>query len=348
MVFHVSFHNVLFLLMKSYLPTLLALAVAVFTGLGIWYFLENIIGLRNYGNGGEPTGKLEYIIDADTANEVDDLFAIVGAIARDDRGGTQPKLAGITAAQFHNSPLAGPRTADESQAINERLVRLMERPQLRTLVGSNQPLPDKNTPLKSPAAAFIAERASLASPQNKLQVFVLGSCTNVASALLLDPAIAPVIHVRYLGFWYDPATGDYDKEEFNTGNDPIALNLLLNTPGLEFTVMTATTSEALQMTRRDLDERLPQRTPLTGYLKDRWDGYERWWTEADPDKTRWTMWDVASLEAWFEPELAKLEQRPAPPDNARREIGVYVDIEEERMLDNYFRIVSDYAEGLSR
>ena len=315
-----------------------ALLVALFTIFGIYYFQRNIVGERSL-TGLTPTKETEYIIDADTANEVDDLFAIIGAIARDDRGKTGPRLAGLTAAQFHTSPLASNRSAEESQVINEQLAQLMGRPQLRTLVGTNRPLESLSQPRKSPAAAFIAERASRATPSNKLQVFVLGPCTNVASAILLDPELASVIHVRYLGFWYDPATGTYDKDEFNTGNDPIALNYLLDNPALEFTVMTATTSESLQFTREELDTQLPANHRLTNYLKNRWDTYDRWWTEEDPTKRQWTMWDVASLEAWFEPQWATLEKVYAPEQNFTRKIGIYTAIEADSMKATYWEVV---------
>ncbi|OAV44798.1 nucleoside hydrolase [Lewinella sp. 4G2] len=333
------------LTIKRTLPALLAIVVGLFTIAGIAYFFNNIVGDRYASTGDRaPDATQEYLIDADTANEIDDLFAIVGAIAQDDRGETGPVLAGITAAQFHTSPLASATSADESQALNERIVRLMGRPALRTLVGSNRPLADAKTPNRSPAATFILERASLASKQNKLQIFVLGPCTNVASALLLNPKIAEVIHVRYLGFWYNAETGVYDKKEFNTGNDSIALNLLLNNPKLEFTVMTATTSEALQMSRADLNERLPQGHPVTKMLQRRWDTFDRWWTDEDANKQHWTMWDVASLEAWFEPDLATLSELPAPADNLDRNIKVYTAIDSAAMLDRYFSVVSDYLE----
>ena len=201
-----------------------------------------------------------------------------------------------------------------------------------------------NTPSSAFAAAFIAERASLAKPRNKLQVFLLGPATNLASAILLKPEIAEVIHARYLGFWYDPATGQYDKKEFNTGNDTLALNLLLDNPKLEFTVMTATSSEQLQMTREELNTSLPQDHRLTQYLQTRWDGFDRWWTEQDPDKTQWTMWDVASIEAWFEPQWASLERRPAPPQNLDRQIGVYTDIDADSMRTHYFATLRAWME----
>lgn len=303
-------------------------------------------GLRLYwsANGGLYHDNPRYIIDADTANEVDDLFAILGALERQARKG--PKLIAVTGAQFHTSPLASEYSAEESHAINEQLVYGMGRKDVRVLAGSNEPLATKDRPRDSPAARYIVESALKESPSRKLEVFILGSCTNVASAILANPAIIANLHVRYLGFWYDPATGVYDKKEFNTGNDTLALNLLLNNPGLEFTVMTATTSLALQMNREDLDTRLPQDSPITKILKERWDTYERWWTGEDPGKLRWTIWDVASVEAYFEPELATLESRAAPPGNLARNINVYTAIDSSAMLDNYFRVLSKALIGL--
>ncbi|MEM9528034.1 MAG: nucleoside hydrolase [Bacteroidota bacterium] len=281
----------------------------------------------------------KYIIDADTANEVDDLFAIVGAMARDNRYNyDEPLLVGLTSAQFHSSPLASDTTARESHAINQRLVELMYAP-VPVYLGSDLPLTNHTTPQISPASNFIAEQARTANTEQKLDVFILGSCTNVASAILQDASIIPKLHVHYLGFWYDPLTSLYDKNEFNTGNDTLALNLLLNTPNLAFTVMTATTSQALQMQRSDLDTKLLQDSPVTQFLKDRWDTYHRWWTEKDPEKRQWTMWDIASLEAWFEPQLATLESRPAPADNVARNIQVYTAIDSAAMLENYFAVV---------
>ena len=38
----------------------------------------------------------------------------------------------------------------------------------------------------------------------KLNLVILGSCTNVASAILQEPRIIPKIKVYYLGIWHDP------------------------------------------------------------------------------------------------------------------------------------------------
>ena len=335
-------------MLQTLLGKIVAALVAVFALLGIWYFSANIVGQGNFNDryAARPAGPgaaAEYIIDADTANEVDDLFALVGALARErvrqSGTGEGPVLAGITAAQFHTSPLATGRSADESQAINEELAKIMGLPRLRTLVGANSPMHPDGSPRRSAAAAFIAERAGRATPENKLQVFILGPATNLASAIALEPRIARVIHARYLGFWYDPATGIYDKDEFNTGNDPVALNALLDNRDLEFTVMTATTSKEIQLPRSALDTELSPGHRLTKYLQNRWDSYDRWWTDEDPQKQRWTMWDVALIEAWFEPRLATVEARPAPPGNTERDLNVYVGIDGAAVLDNYWAVV---------
>lgn len=326
---------------------LLGLGVAVMVGL--YYLFWSLMFSARFdslaASAEARTSQPVYLIDADTANEVDDLFAIVGALSRDNTYDyDKPRLVGITGAQFHTSPLAGAYTAQESHRINQALVEMMYGRGL-TRVGSDSPLLSKDKPQVSAATHFIVEEARKANPANKLQVFILGSCTNLASAILVDPEIVPNVHARYLGFWYEAETGVYDKDEFNTGNDTIALNLLLNTPDLEFTVMTATTSEKMQMKRSELDSLLFEKSAVTQYLKDRWDNYDRWWTDEDPEKKQWTMWDVALIEAYLHPEFATLESRPAPADNLARKINVYTDIEADKMLANYFAVVASVLES---
>ena len=64
--------------------------------------------------------KLHIIIDADTANEIDDLFAITRAL-----GEPRFELLGITSAQFHTSPYATKNTALESLEMNKALINLI-------------------------------------------------------------------------------------------------------------------------------------------------------------------------------------------------------------------------------
>ncbi|MFC3881600.1 nucleoside hydrolase [Algoriphagus namhaensis] len=271
------------------------------------------------------------IIDADTANEVDDLFALARAL-----NDPSIHLVAITSAQFHTSPLASDSTVWESQLINEELVKLTGRSDVALPVGANFPLESIEKPRISEASTFIVNQAKSLKKQEKLDVIILGSCTNVASAILQAPEIIPLLRVHYLGFWHNPETNTYNKKEFNSGNDTLAVNLLLNTEGLELNVMTATTSQRLVFEKGEVDEKLKGKSPLGDYLVDRWESYERWWTKADPEKLRWTMWDVAIVEALIKPELSKVEEFDAPEENVPRKIGIHTAIDVEGMKQDFW------------
>lgn len=279
--------------------------------------------------------KLSLIIDADTANEVDDLYAIVRAVA-------EPRfnLIGITSAQFHISPLASDSSVWESQRINEEILHLLDRKDIPTPLGSNDTLSNFNIPASSPASRFIIDQAHKMKEGEKLNIAVLGPCTNVASAILEDPSIIHKISVHYIGFWHDPAKNTYNKAEFNSGNDMNAVNLLLNTSNLDFNVMSATTCQYLVFDKEDTFEKLKNMGPLGQYLMDRWENYDRWWTKDDPMKKKWIMWDVAIIEALADQTLAKAEPFATPQENTPRTIDIYTTIEVEQMKEDFWSKVS--------
>ena len=280
--------------------------------------------------------RMALIVDADTANEVDDLYAIVRAIKEPGFN-----LLGITSAQFHTSPLATDSTVYESQQINEDIVRLMGREDIPLPLGSNRPLIAEDKAQSSPASRFIIEMAHQTPKNEKLNVAILGSCTNVASAILEDPEIIPKLSVHYIGFWHDTTTNHYNKVEFNTGNDSLATNLLLNTEGLDFNVMTATTCQHLVFEKSQVDAQLKGKGGIADYLVQRWDTYERWWTKEDPEKKSWIMWDVAIIEALAHPDLSEKQYLLTPKDNTQRLIGVHTKIAVDEMIDDFWESVSE-------
>lgn len=269
---------------------------------------------------------IHLIIDADTANEVDDLFALVRAI-------DEPafNLLGITSAQFHTSPQASKNTVKESQKINEQIIQVMNRPDIKLPLGSNKPLKSATKPSRSKASKFIIEKAHQMKNGEKLDLVILGSCTNVASAILEDPTIIPKVRVNYLGFWHTVETNTYNKKEFNSRNDPLAVDVLLNTLNLEFNVMTATTSQHLVFKKTTVDQELKGKGGIKDILVNRWDTYNRWWTKKDPKKTEWIMWDVAIIEALINPEYATKTPLQTPKENTKRTIGVYTKLDAAAM-----------------
>ena len=281
--------------------------------------------------------RIPLIIDADTANEVDDLFALASAIL-------EPRfnLLGITAAQFHTSPLASDTTALESHRINLDLLALMDRQDIPALLGSNEPISSHQDADLSPAAQFIIDQAHQYTPDHKLHIIILGPCTNMAAAIIHDSSIINLISVHYLGFWHEPETNVYDLKEFNSGNDTIAVNLLLNTEGLEMDVMTATTSQHLIFKKKIVDQHLSEHPGLGQYLIERWNNYNRWWTRKDPEKREWIMWDVAIVEALARPELSTEESFTTPPENTKRYIGIHTDIEIAAMEKVFWGKLDDF------
>ena len=78
------------------------------------------------------------------------------------------------------------------------------------------------------------------------------------------------------------------------------------------------------------------------YLLKRWNTFR-------PERELWTMWDIALVEAILRPELATAQTTGAPivrgirqveqfPDNLRR-VTVWADIDEKRMLDDFWRVL---------
>ena len=274
------------------------------------------------------------IIDADTANEVDDLYAIVRALIAPELN-----VLGITAAQFHTSALATCESAKESQKVNEDIVKLMGKTEVAVLQGSNSPLANTKTPRMSQAAQFIIDQAHSMPKNEKLHIAILGPCTNVASAILQDPSIAQKIEVSYIGFWHDKEKNGWDRMEFNSSNDQKAVDVLLSTKGLAFNVMTATTSGALKFELSTAESYLSGKGGIKEFLQHRWNSFNPYWKEDPADKKEWTMWDVAIIEALIHPENAMKVPFSIPVDNTAKNIIAYTSINAEAMKSSYWTAI---------
>jgi inosine-uridine nucleoside N-ribohydrolase len=272
------------------------------------------------------------IIDADTANEVDDAFAIARALLEPNF-----KIEGITSAQWHTQDRAPNDTVGLSQMMNEEILSLMKKTNIPHPMGSNIPLVNQQRPQVSDAAELIIQKAHESQKNEKLTIVTLGPNTNVASAVLMDPTIIPKLKCCYLGLWHNPAENTWNKREFNTNNDPNALDLLLNTKELEFEVMTASTSKALVFDKQAVDRAFKGKGGIRDYLVNRWENYDRFWQKSDPEKRQWTMWDVAIIEALANPQLATKRKFLTPHDNLKREIMAYTSIDAEAMRAAYWR-----------
>jgi len=278
--------------------------------------------------------EIPLIIDADTANEIDDLYAIVRALIAPELN-----VLAITSAHFRNSPLASENSVRESQILNEEIVEMMNLDEVDLPIGSNQPLIDEKTPQLSQAAEYIIQKAHEMPHGQRLHVVVLGPCTNIASAILIDSTIIDKIEVSYIGFWHDRDKNTWSRLEFNSGNDINSVNVLLTTPGLKFNSMTATTSGKLLFDKEVARDKLFGRGSIKSSLFNRWLNHKRWWKDEDPNKKEWTMWDVAIIEALIHPEFTKTEMLKGPEPNNGELINVYTEIDVESIKLSFWNAI---------
>ena len=269
------------------------------------------------------------ILDADTANEIDDLYAIARMLHQD-----QIELLGINSAQWFHY-MSGMDSVHQSQRINEELLRITRREEIPALLGAEEALgmPWGGTTAKdSPAAQFIIEQARATPAGEKLIVACIGAATNLASAIKMAPDIAPRIDAYLMALIYNTETGVWNKADFNTRMDLNAADFILNQADLEVHYMTVDTSIHFKFDQADTFARQARMGELGAYLTDRWRTHA-------PDAERWVMWDLALIEAILHPEFATQRAVTTPPENVQRKVWVYDTIDLARMHADYWQAV---------
>ncbi len=291
-----------------------------------------------------------YILDADTGNEMDDLYAITGALASG-----KAELLGITSAHFNNVqlltdsmwhiyPTQNINTLKISQNLNEEILGRLGRNDIPLPEGCDRmvgyawgyyegaPVPT------SPAVDFIIEEARKTPAGEKLNIIILGPVTNVAAAVLKDPAIIERIRVYALTMRYDPELNAWNKNSFNARNDINGLDVLLNSRALEMYVIPGNVSSRMIFYREETLKKLKGMShPLAEMLTERWD-------EVSAGNT-WIMWDVALVEAFLNPQFAVIETLEGPPENGYRPLNVYVDIEVKEMQSHFWKKMESLMVG---
>ncbi|MHA7131066.1 nucleoside hydrolase [Algoriphagus namhaensis] len=282
-------------------------------------------------------------LDADTGNEMDDLYAIAHLVKSD-----KIDLIGLSSAHFNNADLnvfekwnaydaATLKPVEESQRLNAEILAALDRMDIPHPMGADRQIGrawGQQDPRDSPAAQAIIAEARKMSGDEKLDILTLGAMTNIATALILAPDIKDKIRLYSLGSWYTPETKAWNKSEFNIRCDLNAFDYLLNLEGLDFTIMTTTTAFALKFDRDDTYAKLDESVEIEGILADRWR------VQNPQDKTR-VMWDLALVEAYLHPEWSTTSQVMTPPENTQRMVKVYTEIDADQMREEFWRIIKD-------
>ena len=170
-----------------------------------------------------PAGRIDMVLDTDTYNEVDDQFALCFSLLSP----RQVNLQAVYAAPFHNNRSSGPE--DGMEKSYDEIVRLLKTVNVGAdgfvFKGSRSYLPDAQTPVPSPAARDLIERAMARPDGDPLYVAAIGCITDIASALLMEPRLIRKIVLVWLA-GHDLSWPN--TREFNMMQDIFASQIILD------------------------------------------------------------------------------------------------------------------------
>ena len=236
-----------------------------------------------------PKGPVDVVIDTDTYNEVDDQFALAYLIKND----AKLKLKAIYAAPFFNKMSSSPKDGmEKSYEEIFKVLRAMDREDLSPIVykGSENYLPDEKTPVISPAAQDLAERAMNYTPEQPLYVVAIGAISNVASAVLLNPEIRDRIVLVWLG---GHATHWNHTREFNMVQDIAGARVVLGCGMAVVQLPCMGVVSAFTISHADLEYHFRGHNALCDYLVDTVENEVATYND-DPVWSR-VIWDVTAV-----------------------------------------------------
>ena len=253
----------------------------------------------------KPTLPVDVILDTDTFNEIDDQYAVAYLMK------SNLNVKALYAAPFFNHKSTGPKDGmEKSHEEILRILSLMGRADFYPNVykGSEAFLPEETEPVKSAAAAHLAELAIGYSTDKPLYVIAIGAITNIASALLIRPEIKDRIVVIWLG---GHAHHWPNTREFNMFQDVAAARVIFGcgVPLVQLPCM-GVVSE-FRLGGPELEHWLRGKNPLCDYLVD----VTTHDAIADGGLPTWTrvIWDVTAV-GWLTGDftLDRLVHTPVP------------------------------------
>ena len=285
--------------------------------------------------------KQKVWLDADTGNEMDDLYAIVRLVKE-----PSIELLGLSSAHWNNPDLLvfdkwnaydtkGLNTVEDSQRLNEQILKALKRLDIPHPVGADRQVGrawGQEDARNSKAAQGIIAAVKALHGEEKLDILTIGAMTNLASALILAPEIKSHIRCFSLGAQYDPKTRIWNKNEFNIRNDLNAFDYLLNLEGLDLTMMCLQAAHPLQFKRDDTYQKLDESIEAEKILEDRW-------REQNPQDATRVMWDLALVEAYLNPSMAQIKTVTTPPENKQRKIKAYTKIDEKALEEDFWKVL---------
>jgi hypothetical protein len=277
--------------------------------------------------------KLSLIIDTDSGRGQDDIMALVRVFLEEE-----VVLEGLLSAQWRLADLDNDSTVEMNQAVNQYILKHFNRTSIPNLPGATLPvmrIKEKGRTINR-ASSFIIKKVSETPAGEKLNLVCLGPVTNLATALITVPDIAPKINCYVMGPWYEPSRRVWNKNEWNTKNDLDAMDILLETKDLDLYIMPATIGQDLVIDRSQSLGKFPIRDSLFDHIVESWKAL-------DLKNDSIPMGSLALIEAILHPEMSSQKQVITPPENVQRKVHVYTRIDADRMKKDLWNAIEDYS-----
>lgn len=194
---------------------------------------------------------------------MDDQYALVYMVRNSDKLNVKAFYAApFDWAERSTDPKDG---MEKSYKEMKNILSMIDRDDLHDLVhrGSDSFLKSETEPIVSDAAKDLAERAMQYTPEKPLYVVSIGAITNVASAILLNPAITE----RMVVVWLGGNRLDWpDAYEFNLYQDVAAARVVFNSGVALVMLPCGGVVSEFAVSRQELTDWLAGKNKLCDYL----------------------------------------------------------------------------------
>lgn len=273
--------------------------------------------------------KTKVLVDADTANEVDDLFALSIILME-----PSVEITALNAAHWQTAHWATEKTMEDSHRLNQMLLGIMDL-EVNLNRGGAARMYDWGDQAQHSAAAYeIIDQAKSQKEGEKLNIIALGALTNVASAIFIEPSIAKNIKLYWLGTTYDFEKGILRKDDFNCQMDQFALSHLLFSE-VEMHIIPVSVANQMTFDYDGSREKLENHF-LGDFLLKIWDDH------IDAGRTKRTIWDLSIINAFLHPEWMEEVEITTSKDNGNRSVFYYKDFDADKMRKDFFDKILEY------
>ncbi|APQ18042.1 nucleoside hydrolase [Maribacter hydrothermalis] len=277
-------------------------------------------------------GQKDIIVDADTGNEVDDLYALARILIE-----PTVNVIALNAAHWQTSHWAVENSMENSHRLNQQLLGEMGL-SVKTNRGAIARMYDWGDQAQHSAAAYeIIKQAKQHSEERKLPILVLGALTNVASALFIDPSIASKIKVHWLGTTMDFEHKILKRNDFNCAMDQFALDYLLES-SVEMTIMPVSVASAMHIDFELMKTKI-EHTSLGKFLN------KRWYDHIDSGRRNRVLWDLALITTFIYPEMGKLTTVKTSRDSGNREINFYESVDAPAIYEDFYLHILQFSKN---